>query len=120
VALTNAERAKAGCGPLTIDVQLTAAAQAHSVDMAINNYFSHTGQDGRTPFQRIAAAGYTFSVAAENIAAGQRTPTDVVAGWMNSAGHRANILNCTLMQIGVGFATGGSYGTYWTQDFGTH
>jgi uncharacterized protein YkwD len=120
VALTNAERAQAGCGALAIDARLTAAAQAHSVDMAINNYFDHISLDGQTPFQRIAAAGYTFSVAAENIAGGQRTPRDVVAGWMNSAGHRANILNCSLSQIGVGFATGGSYGTYWTQDFGSH
>jgi uncharacterized protein YkwD len=119
VALTNAERAKAGCGPLTVDSRLTAAAQAHSDDMATRNYFSHTSQDGRTPFQRMAAAGYQFSIAAENIAAGQRTPADVMTGWMNSAGHRANILNCSLKQIGVGYGIGGSYGMYWTQDFGT-
>ena len=119
VALTNAERAKVGCGALVVDGRLAASAQAHSADMAINNYFSHNGRDGQSPFQRIADAGYTFSVAAENIAAGQRTAADVVAGWMNSDGHRANILNCSLTQIGVGFATGGSYGTYWTQDFGT-
>ncbi len=119
VALTNAERAKAGCAPLTVDSRLTAAAQAHSDDMATHNYFSHTSQDGRTPFQRMAAAGYQFSIAAENIAAGQRTPTDVMTGWMNSTGHRENILNCSLKQIGVGYGTGGNYGVYWTQDFGT-
>jgi uncharacterized protein YkwD len=119
VTLTNAERAKAGCGPLTVDSRLTAAAQAHSDDMATHNYFNHTSQDGRTPFQRMAAAGYQFSIAAENIAAGQRTPADVMTGWMNSAAHRANILNCSLKQIGVGYGVGGSYGMYWTQDFGT-
>jgi uncharacterized protein YkwD len=121
VTLTNAERAKAGCGPLTVNATLTAVAQAHSQDMATNNYFDHNSQDGRTPFDRMTAAGYRYSTAAENIAAGQRTPQDVMTAWMNSAGHRANILNCALKQIGVGYATGSSsqYGVYWTQDFGT-
>jgi uncharacterized protein YkwD len=121
VTLTNAERAKAGCGPLTVNATLTAVAQAHSQDMATNNYFDHNSQDGRTPFDRMTAAGYRYSTAAENIAAGQRTPQDVMTAWMNSAGHRANILNCALKEIGVGYATGSSsqYGVYWTQDFGT-
>ena len=121
VTLTNAERAKAGCGPLAVNATLTAVAQAHSQDMATNNYFDHNSQDGRTPFDRMTAAGYRYSTAAENIAAGQRTPQDVMTAWMNSAGHRANILNCALKQIGVGYATGSSsqYGVYWTQDFGT-
>ena len=94
-------------------------AQAHSQDMATRNYFDHNTPEGKSPFDRMTAAGYAFSSAAENIAAGQRTPADVVTAWMNSAGHRANILNCGLTQIGVGYATGGSYGVYWTQDFGT-
>jgi uncharacterized protein YkwD len=119
VELTNAERAKAGCAPLAVDPRLTAAAQAHSADLAAGSYFSHDSRDGRTPFQRIAAAGYDYSVAAENIAAGQRTAQDVTAGWMKSPGHRANILNCSLVHIGVGYTAGGAYGTYWTQDFGT-
>lgn len=121
VTLTNAERAKAGCGALTVDATLTSVAQAHSQDMATKNYFSHDSQDGRSPFDRMTAAGYRYSTAAENIAAGQRTPQDVVTGWMNSPGHKANILNCALKQIGVGYATatGAAYGTYWTQDFGT-
>jgi uncharacterized protein YkwD len=121
VTLTNAERAKAGCGPLTVNATLTAVAQAHSQDMATNNYFEHNSQDGRTPFDRMTAAGYRYSTAAENIAAGQRTPQDVMTAWMNSPGHRANILNCALKQIGVGYATNSSsrYGVYWTQDFGT-
>lgn len=121
VTLTNAERAKAGCGPLAVAPILTTVAQAHSQDMATHDYFAHDSQDGRSPFDRMTAAGYRYSTAAENIAAGQRTPQDVVTGWMNSPGHRANILNCALTQIGVGYATatGSTYGTYWTQDFGT-
>ena len=118
VQLTNQQRAANGCGALTVNATLTQVAQAHSADMAANNYFSHDSQDGRSPFDRMSQAGYRFSAAAENIAAGQRTPQDVVTAWMNSEGHRANILNCTYTEIGVGYATGGSYGTYWTQDFG--
>jgi uncharacterized protein YkwD len=121
VTLTNAERAKAGCGPLSVNATLTAVAQAHSQDMATNDYFDHNSQDGRTPFDRMTAAGYRYSTAAENIAAGQRTPQDVMTAWMNSPGHRANILNCALKEIGVGYATDSAsrYGVYWTQDFGT-
>jgi len=118
VALTNQQRAASGCGALRVNATLTQVAQAHSADMAANNYFSHDSQNGASPFDRMTAAGYRFSAAAENIAAGQRTPSDVVTAWMNSEGHRANILNCTYTEIGVGYATGGSYGTYWTQDFG--
>jgi uncharacterized protein YkwD len=89
--------------------------------MATNNYFSHNSQNGKTPFQRMTEAGYHWSMAAENIAAGQKTPQAVVTAWMNSQGHRENILNCGLKQIGVGYATSSTsrYGTYWTQDFGT-
>jgi len=119
VSLTNAQRASAGCPALTVSGTLTSVALAHSQDMAAHSYFEHNSQDGRTPFDRMTAAGYAFRSAAENIAAGQRTPAEVVDAWMNSAGHRANILNCGLTQIGVGYATGGSFGTYWTQDFGT-
>ena len=118
VKLTNAERTKAGCKSLKSNADLKSAAQKHSADMAKQDYFSHTGKDGRSPFDRMADAGYSFTAAAENIAAGQRTPADVVKGWMNSEGHKANILNCTYTEIGVGYAKGGSYGTYWTQDFG--
>jgi uncharacterized protein YkwD len=121
VTLTNAERAKVGCGALSVDATLTSVAQAHSADMAAHNYFDHNSQDGRSPFDRITAAGYRFGTAAENIAAGQRTPQDVMTSWMNSPGHKANILNCALHEIGVGYATSSSstYGAYWTQDFGT-
>jgi uncharacterized protein YkwD len=118
IKLTNGRRAKAGCKALKSNSLLKSAAQKHSVDMAKQDYFSHTGKDGRSPFDRMEDAGYSFTAAAENIAAGQRTPSDVVEGWMNSAGHRKNILNCTYTEIGVGYAKGGSYGTYWTQNFG--
>jgi uncharacterized protein YkwD len=118
VRLTNVQRAGNGCAALSANTTLTAVAQAHSADMAAHDYFSHDSQDGRSPFDRMQSAGYAFSAAAENIAAGQRTPASVVDGWMHSDGHRANILNCTYTEIGVGYATGGSYGTYWTQDFG--
>jgi uncharacterized protein YkwD len=119
IRLTNVQRLAAGCPALTANATLTRVAQAHSQDMADHNYFAHESQDGRSPFDRMTAAGYTYSTAAENIAAGQRTPAAVMDAWMNSAGHRQNILNCRLTQIGVGVATGGSYGIYWTQDFGT-
>ena len=85
--------------------------------MALRNYFSHTSLDGRSPWDRIEAQGYTAG-SGENIAAGQSTPAAVMDAWMKSTGHRANILNCSSRAIGVGIGRGGSYGTYWTQDFG--
>jgi uncharacterized protein YkwD len=94
--------------------------------MAQNDFFSHTGSDGSSFTDRLIRAGYTFSAAAENIAAGTTTPERTVDGWMNSEGHRRNILNCELREIGVGYAylendTGSvNYHHYWTQDFGTH
>ncbi len=119
VDLTNQHRVAAGCAPLTVSPQLTAAAAAHSQDMATNNFFSHTGSDGSTPWQRIRRTGYSYSTAAENIAAGYRTAEQVVQGWYNSDGHRRNMLNCNLREIGVAYADGGSYGRYWTQVFAT-
>lgn len=119
IDLTNQYRAAAGCAPLTVSQRLTSAAAAHSQDMATNNFFSHTGSDGSTPWDRIRRTGYTFSTAAENIAAGYRTAEQVVQGWYNSEGHRRNMLNCNLREIGVAYADGGSYGRYWTQVFAT-
>lgn len=116
--LVNVERAKVGCGAVAENPALATSARAHSIDMAQNNYFSHTSQDGRSPFDRMRAAGYTGNRMAENIAAGQPTPAAVMDAWMNSAGHRANILNCAYTDLGVGVASGGQYGTYWTQNFG--
>ncbi|MFF4958906.1 sigma-70 family RNA polymerase sigma factor [Streptomyces sp. NPDC001222] len=117
VALVNKERAAAGCGPLTENGQLGQAAQAHSDDMAARNFFAHTNPDGADPGQRISAAGYRWSTYGENIAEGQQTPEAVMNSWMNSPGHRANILNCSFKEIGVGVHRG-SGGPWWTQDFG--
>ncbi|CAJ65276.1 MULTISPECIES: CAP domain-containing protein [Frankia] len=119
IAATNRARRAAGCPDLVADPVLTAAAGAHSIDMAVSGYFRHDSPDGRSPFDRMAAAGFDYSVAAENIAAGQRSAAEVVRDWMDSPEHRANILTCSLTRIGVGLATGGSYGYYWTQDFAT-
>ncbi|WP_242888874.1 CAP domain-containing protein [Actinomadura litoris] len=115
-SLTNAERAKAGCKPLRVDARLARAARRHSADMAARNYFDHTSRNGDSPWKRMEDAGYP-SPGAENIAKGYATAAAVVAGWMKSPGHRANILNCDLRAIGVGMAAGRG-GPLWTQDFG--
>jgi uncharacterized protein YkwD len=113
----NAERAKAGCKAVVLDARLTAAAAGHAQDMATNNYFSHTSRDGRTFVDRIEAQGYPVP-RSENIAAGQPTVPAVMDAWMASAGHRANILDCSAVAMGAASANGGSYGIYWVQDFG--
>ncbi|MFD8013761.1 CAP domain-containing protein [Streptomyces sp. NPDC058955] len=116
ISLVNAERAKAGCGPLTANATLTSAAQGHSDDMAARDFFDHTNPDGDGPGERVTAAGYPWTTYGENIAKGQTTPEQVMDAWMNSPGHRANILNCDFKEIGVGIHTDG--GPYWTQVFG--
>ncbi|GEM_PF-3259446 len=118
--LTNTERQKVGLMPLTLSLELIQAAQAHAVDMASNDYFSHTGLNGSTPGTRTAAFQYGSSFVGENIAAGYSTPTDVVQGWMDSPGHRANILNMDYTEIGLGFFNNPSaeFGNYWVQVFG--
>ncbi|MWA15218.1 sigma-70 family RNA polymerase sigma factor [Streptomyces sp. BA2] len=115
--LANAERAKSGCGPLTLNSKLGDAAQGHSDDMAERDFFDHTNPDGEDPGDRVTAAGYKWSTYGENIAAGQRTPSAVMDSWMNSSGHRANILNCSFKEIGIGYRQG-SGGPWWTQNFG--
>ncbi|GAB1822035.1 CAP domain-containing protein [Herbidospora sp. RD11066] len=115
VRLTNAERAKAGCGALTHDAKLRTAAFNHSADMSAKNYFAHDSADGRKFSDRIKQAGFSFRAAGENIAKGYQTAAQVVQGWMDSPGHKANILNCTYTHIGVGHVVAG--GPYWTQDF---
>jgi uncharacterized protein YkwD len=119
VAATNAERTRRGLVALNVEARLAGAAQAHSDDMARRNFFAHESPEGRSVADRVRAFGYRYRVVAENIAAGQRTADEVVTGWMNSPGHRANILNAEVRQIGVGLAAGGTYGTCWTQVFGT-
>ncbi|MZF89158.1 CAP domain-containing protein [Streptomyces sp. SID5643] len=118
VDLTNRERTRAGLPPLAADPSLTTAAQAHSADMVARAFYAHTAPDGSRPWDRAAAAGSTRRTIGENIACGQRSPADVVEGWMNSPGHRANILNPGFTHLGIGFAGGGRAGTYWTQLFG--
>ncbi len=115
--LVNAERTKHGCAALRYDSRIARAARLHSQDMAEHGYFEHDSRDGRSPWDRMRAQGYD-APGAENIAAGQRTPQEAVESWMNSSGHRANILDCDLKATGVGVAFGGDYGIYWTQDFG--
>ncbi|MET7336325.1 CAP domain-containing protein [Nonomuraea sp. NPDC005650] len=117
VRLTNAERAKGGCDPLKHDARLRRAAFGHSADMAKKDYFDHDSQDGRDMVDRIRATGFTGSTLAENIAMGQRSAAEVVKGWMNSDGHRQNIMNCSYTLIGVGAAKDPQGQIYWTQDF---
>jgi len=114
VDLVNSERAKAGCGALAEESHLDKAAQDYSDDMSAQNFFSHTSLDGTTFDQRIKNAGYS-KPGGENIAKGQTSPAQVMESWMNSEGHRANILNCSFTKIGVGVTTSG---WYWVQDFG--
>ena len=116
VTLTNAERQKAGCPPVTSDRTLRSVATAHSEDMAERDYFSHTSPDGDGPEDRAAAAGYD-GYSGENIALGYNSAEAVVKGWMESSGHRENILNCSSTEVGVGVADS-SRGLYWTQMFG--
>lgn len=118
VALTNVERTAAGLRPLSADPLLANAAQAHSDDMVARAFYSHTSPGGAQPWDRAAAAGSTRRTIGENIACGQRSPAEVVLGWMNSPGHRANILKPDFTHIGIGLAGGGKMGTYWTQLFG--
>ncbi|MEU0381153.1 sigma-70 family RNA polymerase sigma factor [Streptomyces cyaneofuscatus] len=115
--IVNTERAKEGCGPVTSNDLLATAAQRHSADMASRDYFSHTSPDGTDPGDRITAAGYRWSTYGENIAKGQRTPADVMRAWMDSPGHRANILNCSFKEMGIGKVDSGG-GPVWTQKFG--
>ena len=114
LALVNVQRAAAGCGALTADPALAAVARAHSADMRDRDFFDHVNPDGLDPFDSAARAGLVAH--AENIAYGQPDPAAVMDAWMNSAGHRANILNCDLTRLGVGVAQGAG-GPWWTQLF---
>jgi len=118
LTLTNAERTKAGCPALVEDGRLANAAGAHSADMAAQKYFSHTSKDGSKLADRVNRAGYRWSALGENIAKGQQTPAAVVKAWMDSPGHRANILNCRYKNLGVGLAFDGR-SPIWTQNFGS-
>lgn len=117
--LVNVERTARGLPAVASNSLLDTVARAHSADMAANNYFSHDSQDGTKFSARMTAGGYDWVAAGENIAAGYRTAKIVMTGWMASKGHCENILNGQFAELGVGVVTGaGSYGIYWTQDFG--
>ena len=114
VELTNAERTKQGLSALQIDTELSKVARIKSEDMQKNNYFDHNSPTYGSPFDMMKKFGISYKSAGENIAQGQRTPEEVVQAWMNSAGHRANILNSGFTHIGVGYVESGNY---WTQQF---
>jgi uncharacterized protein YkwD len=124
----NSARAQAGCGPLRMNAQLVAAAQGHAQAMAAKNFFSHQGKDGSKLASRIKRAGYRFCAAAENIAAGQSSPSEVMQAWLGSSGHRKNMLNCGLTETGIAVVYQPddaplkgqkyAYKYYWVQVFG--
>ena len=114
VRLVNKERSSRGLSALTMDWQLSRVARYKSQDMHDKRYFSHTSPTYGSPFDMISAFGISYRSAGENIAKGQRSPQEVVNAWMNSSGHRANILNASFTKIGVGYVANGNY---WTQMF---
>ena len=114
VQLVNDARQENGLQPLTASGELSRVARIKSQDMVDQGYFSHTSPTYGTPFQMLTSFGISYSTAGENIAYGQKTPQEVVNTWLNSPGHRANILNASYTQIGVGYVADGNY---WTQLF---
>ena len=116
-ALVNSERAKNGLSALSWADDIAAVARAHSSDMINRGFFSHTNPDGESPFDRLKNNGISYRTAAENIAYGQKTPADVMNAWMNSSGHRANILNKNVTELGVGAVKNNNGTIYWTQVF---
>lgn len=115
--LVNAERSKQGLQSLTLSEKLTSIANTKAKDMADKGYFSHESPTYGSPFDMLKHFGVSYSYAGENIAAGQKTAKEVMNSWMNSSGHRANILNKNYTQLGVGYVQGGQYGTEWVQLF---
>ena len=114
IRLVNEIRVQYGLQPLKTNWELSRVARYKSQDMVDKHYFSHTSPTYGSPFQMMKAFGLSYRTAGENIAYGQRTPQEVVNAWMNSSGHRANILNSSYTQIGVGYVANGNY---WTQMF---
>ena len=119
VQLANAERAKAGLGALTVDSRLATAAAGHSTDQATMNRMDHTGSDGSSMADRINASGFRWRALGENVAVGYQDAASVISGWMNSAGHRKNILTPGFTVIGVAAAASADGTYYWTMDLGT-
>jgi len=118
LVIVNRERAGNGCAAVTINDRLSEASQLHSEDQAATNTMSHTGSDGSSPWDRAERVGYERAIG-ENVAAGYRTPATVMGGWMGSPGHRANILNCDAVAMGLGAAASSNGTLYWTQMFGS-
>ena len=117
--LTNAERRAEGLNELTYSGELAESAMMHATDLDRCGYFAHDSLDGTSFFQRCADQGYSGTCTGENIGGGQRTPEDVVQAWMDSPGHRRNILYPAHTQLGVAFHEGdGRYRRYWVQHFG--
>lgn len=117
VNLVNKERAAAGLPALTVNATLSKVAEAKAADMRDNHYFDHQSPTYGSPFDMMRQFGVSYTSAGENIAKGQRTPEEVMNGWMNSPGHRANILNSNYTQIGVGYVTDSNGTGYWVQEF---
>jgi uncharacterized protein YkwD len=111
----NSRRNSEGLPPLEWHDGAAEVAWAHSVDMDVRDFFDHTNPDGELPWDRLAAAGIAWSRVGENIAWGYRTPADVMEAWMNSSGHRANILSADFTHIGIGVHENGTI--WWTQVF---
>lgn len=118
ISWTNNARVKAGCGKLRTSRALAKAAESHSADMVRYDFFSHTGANGSRFTQRATRAGFTRRPMGENIAWGYRDARGVMRGWLNSPGHRRNILNCESTMIGVGAVRDSDGVLYWTQEFG--
>ena len=117
LVLVNQERQKVGLKPLQMDWELQRVARTKACDMANKRYFSHQSPTYGSPFDMMKQFGIQYKSAGENIASGQRTAAEVMKSWMNSSGHRANILKADFTHIGVGYCKGGQMGTYWTQMF---
>lgn len=117
IRLVNAERQKAGLSPVTNNWEVSRVARIKSQDMIDKNYFAHNSPTYGTPFQMLKSFGISYRSAGENIAKGQTSPQAVMNAWMNSSGHRANILNANYTQIGVGLAKSKNGTYYWTQMF---
>lgn len=117
VDLVNKERAAAGLSALTVNTKLANVAETKAADLRDENYFSHTSPIYGSPFDMMKQFGISYTAAGENIAKGQRTPEEVMNGWMNSQGHRENILNANFTEIGVGYVTDSNGTGYWVQEF---
>ncbi len=117
VDLVNKERAAAGLPALKVNAKLAAVAEKKAEDLRDKGYFAHQSPTYGSPFDMMKQFGISYTAAGENIAKGQKTPADVMNGWMNSSGHRANILNSNYTEIGVGYVTDSNGTTYWVQHF---